>query len=237
MYGGVGKDSSPDPCESANIRGKKNKINAVQASHLDRIARERDANRFHRVKRRIVNSEDRAPERAHILLVHPAGNPSANTRFADIGLRRLCKRRRQSSFLGKDSLRRPQRPSFLEQRRSAFLKTLPVGSPSRTTGHRQLCNSREQAQCISRLHWEHCARIRNQSQPKIDAGLCRNCGGRDFLVEREGKSGENSWPIIQRSKNDGTRATVQTCRRVDALFSTLYARGVPARDRKECCCR
>jgi hypothetical protein len=26
--------------------------------------------------------------------------------------------------------------------------------------------------------------------------LCRNCGGQNFLVEREGKSGKNSWPRI-----------------------------------------
>jgi hypothetical protein len=42
------------------------KINAAQASHLGRIARECDANRFHRIKRRMVNSEDRTPERAHV---------------------------------------------------------------------------------------------------------------------------------------------------------------------------
>jgi|HubBroStandDraft_6_1064221.scaffolds.fasta_scaffold2393704_1 hypothetical protein len=33
------------------------KINAAQASHLGRIARECDASRFRRVKRRIVNQE------------------------------------------------------------------------------------------------------------------------------------------------------------------------------------
>ena len=33
------------------------KINAAQASHLGRIARECDASRFQRVKRRIVNQE------------------------------------------------------------------------------------------------------------------------------------------------------------------------------------
>jgi hypothetical protein len=55
--------SSLDPCESAKIRGKKNfKINAAQASHLGRIARERDANRFHHVKRRIVNRETALPK-------------------------------------------------------------------------------------------------------------------------------------------------------------------------------
>ena len=33
------------------------KINAAQASHLGRIARECDASRFQRIKRRIVNQE------------------------------------------------------------------------------------------------------------------------------------------------------------------------------------
>jgi hypothetical protein len=40
----------------------KNKINAAQASHPSRIACECDAGRFHRIKRRIVNSDNRIPE-------------------------------------------------------------------------------------------------------------------------------------------------------------------------------
>ena len=87
-------------------------------------------------------------------------------------------------------------PEFIETRRSAFLKNPPDDSPSRITGHRQLCYSREQAQCISRLHCSHSERIAIQSQSKIDVELCENCGGQDFLVEREGKGGENGRPQI-----------------------------------------
>ncbi len=42
------------------------KINAAQASHLGRIARECDANRFHRFKGRIVKSETALPKERKI---------------------------------------------------------------------------------------------------------------------------------------------------------------------------
>lgn len=60
---------------------------------------------------------------------HPVDDPSANTRFADIVLRRL-RERTASVLLFREGLsEEAATPEFPETRRGAFLKTLPVVHP------------------------------------------------------------------------------------------------------------
>jgi hypothetical protein len=87
-------------------------------------------------------------------------------------------------------MRRPHRPSFPQRAEAHLLK------PSRrfTLENRRSPPALPQSpagQCISRLHCENFALRPNQSQRKTIVELCRNCGGWDFLVEREGKPGKN----------------------------------------------
>ena len=96
-----------------------------------------------------------------------------------------------SPAVRKDHLRRPQRPEFSGTRRSASFE-----KPSRrfTLENRRSPPALPQSpagQCISRLHCENFALRPNQSQRKTIVELCRNCGGWDFFVEREGKPGKN----------------------------------------------
>ena len=96
------------------------KINAAQASHLGRIARECHARRFHRVKRRSVTLGNRTLKGAHVAR-HTLLTISPQILDSRILSCRDCEsERRQSRFLGKDSLRRPQRPSFLKPAEARF---------------------------------------------------------------------------------------------------------------------
>jgi hypothetical protein len=63
---GVDDGSRRDRANPRKFVVKKRKINAAQASHLGRIARECDVYRFHRVKRRNVTPGNRTPEGAYV---------------------------------------------------------------------------------------------------------------------------------------------------------------------------
>jgi hypothetical protein len=48
---------------------------------------------------------------------------------------------------------------------------------------------RQSAQNISRMHFEHSAASRSNTQQRTNGWLCRNCGGTGLLVESTGKAG------------------------------------------------
>jgi len=150
------------------------KINAAQASHLGRIARECCACSTPHQAARCALAKPRSRRNARFWRTLQATHP--RTLVLRISTRSDCEASSVSPTFKEDRLRRPQRPSFLNAPRRIF-ENPPAGSPSRTAGHHQPCRSRQQAQCNSRLHYEHFARRADQSQRKTNVELCRSCGG------------------------------------------------------------